>query len=142
MNTTRQIQLILPGSIRSKKNSKQAIMIGGKNCPRRPMIIPSKAYQVWETEARKEVMLKLPFAFKPIHGPVHVTAMIYFSGPRPDLSGCLESVGDCLQGLVWEDDGQIESWDGSRVIHDKANPRTVVEIRELDVMPLFSRGRS
>lgn len=127
------IKLTLPGSIRSKKNSKQAIMIGGKNCQRRPMIVPSKAYQLWEREARKALILALPFGFKPIEGALEIRAMIYYKGPRPDLSGCLESVGDCLQGLVYDDDGQIESWDGSRVIHDKDNPRTEVEITQMEV---------
>ena len=130
-NATKQITLTLPGSIRSKKNHRRPIIIGGRNVPRRIANIPSKTYQAWENEARKAVMLSLPFVFETIEGPLEVTAVIYYKGARPDLSGCLESVGDCLQGLVYEDDGQIESWDGSRVVHDKGNPRTVVEIKEV-----------
>ena len=104
-------------------------------------MIPGKPYQAWENEARKAAMMGLPFAFKPFVGPIEVTALIYYKGNKPDLSGCTESIGDCLEGIVWEDDGQIDSWDGSRRIHDKHNPRTEVVIRELGlrVGPLFQR---
>jgi Holliday junction resolvase RusA-like endonuclease len=94
-------------------------------------MIPGKPYQAWENEARKAVMMQRPVMRTPGDGPIEIRVTVYYKGNRPDLSGCLESVGDCLQGLVYEDDGQIESWDGSRVIHDKDNPRTVVVIKEI-----------
>jgi Holliday junction resolvase RusA-like endonuclease len=46
----------------------------------------------------------------------------------PDLSGVMESIGDCLEGIVFMNDQQIVSWDGSRLYRDKENPRTVVRI--------------
>ena len=118
----------LPGSIRSKKNSKQVIMVGGRNVPKRAMIIPSKAYQTWEKQARLAAAAQL-IGFKPVEGHVHVCAKVYYKGQQPDLSGCLESVGDCLEGYLWLNDKQIMSWDGSRLYHDKKNPRTEVEMR-------------
>ena len=121
------LRLIIPGSIRSKKNSKIACMIGGKNKPRRAIILPSKAHQKWEKEARKFIR---EFAIIPaLTCPVHVEAHFYYKGPRPDLSGCMESIGDCLEGVIWADDGQIVSWDGSRLHYDLKNPRTEVVIR-------------
>jgi len=122
-----EIHLTLPGSIRSKKNSKVATMIGGKNVPARAIIVPSKAYQKWEKEIREEIGLTYRGGLKA--GPLHVQVIAYCRGRLPDLSGCLESVGDVLENLVWEDDKQIRSWDGSRVFHDKHNPRTEVIVR-------------
>ena len=43
-----ELMLVLPGSIRSKKNSKMVIKAGG-----RWIIIPSTAYRKWEKQARK-----------------------------------------------------------------------------------------
>ena len=40
----------------------------------------------------------------------------------------LEGVGDCFEGIVWKNDRQIISWDGSRLFHDKDNPRTELKV--------------
>ena len=121
-----KIKITLPGSIRSKKNSKIATIIGGVNKPRRAMILSSKAYRAWEKQARQHAAYQYPG--EPITDPVAVKATIYYKGQMPDLSGSLESVGDCLQGLVYDDDKLIESWDGSRRYKDNKNPRTEVEV--------------
>jgi len=117
------INLTLPGSIRSKKNSKRIVGRG-----KRKFIIPSSAYLKWEKEARKAIMLQLKFGFEPLTIPIVARVLAYYKGQQPDLSGALESVGDCLEGLVYENDKQIISWDGSRLYHDLKNPRTLVEI--------------
>ena len=89
----------------------------------------STAYKAWEKTARMDAMTQLPVGFKIIAGQVRVKVLAYYKGSRPDLSGAYESVGDCLEGIVWENDRQIESWDGdSRLIHDKKNPRTEVTV--------------
>ena len=137
------IKLILPGSIRSKKNSKKIIAyprqkkgnnkhfwskIGWNYCYHR--IQPSDAYGKWEDEARRFVWREGPDSIteKPLEGLLHVKALIYYKGRMPDLSGAMESVGDCLEGIAWKDDSQIRSWDGSRLIHDLKNPRTEVYV--------------
>lgn len=136
------IKLTLPGSIRSKKNSKQIICVptkfketntkhhwsrlGWKFCY--IQIHPSRAYMKWEKAARDFVVHEHP---PMLTGPIHVKITIYYKGRRPDLSGAMESVGDCLEGIIWEDDGQIESWDGSRMIHDLKNPRTELEVCQI-----------
>lgn len=123
------IILILPGSIRSKKNSKRVYKRG-----RFTKVLPSKAYERWEEDARAIAKLELfhpdsdNFIREPLTEDLHVKITAYYKGPQPDLSGCLESVGDCLEGLAWDNDRQIKSWDGSRVIHCKDFPRTEVEI--------------
>ena len=117
-----EIRFTLSGSIRSKKNSKQVIMAG-----KRPMIIPSTAHKKWERRAREELWLyaKMP----PLICPVHIEALFFCKGVLPDLSGAMESLGDCLEGIIYRNDKQIISWDGSRVYHDKVNPRVEVVVR-------------
>lgn len=117
-----QLKITLPGSIRSKKNSKRIYASGPYK-----KVLPSKAYTIWEAEARS-VMLSRGYR-RVIDGPVSVEAHIYYRGQRPDLSGALESIGDALEGYVWANDKQIESWDGSRLHHDKDNPRTEIIVR-------------
>lgn len=91
--------------------------------------MPSKAYEKWEKAARLYVWGTGKAMIPPLTCPISIEAHFYFKGQRPDLSGCLESIGDCLEGILYADDAQIESWDGSRVHHDKARPRTEVVIR-------------
>lgn len=133
------MKLTLPGSIRSKKNSKQIICVPTKQKETNTkhfwsrlgwqccfmQIHPSKAYKKWEKEARESIPPEDQVTYT---GPIHVKITVYYKGRRPDLSGAMESVGDCLEGIAWQDDSQIESWDGSRLIHDVKNPRTIVEV--------------
>jgi Holliday junction resolvase RusA-like endonuclease len=112
--------LVIPGSIRSKKNSKRIY-----SCGRFKRVLPSKAYCEWEEQARKIIHKRNPL----LTSDVTVEAHIYYSGQQPDLSGCMESLGDCLEGVIWENDRQIISWDGTRLYHDKNNPRTEIIVR-------------
>ena len=117
-----EIRFTIPGSIRSKKNSKRIFSYG-----KFKRVLPSVAYEKWEAQARSWRFLFAPK--KIITEPVHVEANIFYNGKQPDLSGCLESIGDCLEGIVWANDRQIVSWDGSRLHHDKENPRTEIIVR-------------
>ena len=123
----KMIKLTLPGTIRIKKNSRRIFGYG-----KFKKVLPSKAYELWENEARKYIMtqIELTRSLPPFSGPIHVKMLAYYKGNRPDLSGAMESVGDCLEGLVWESDSQICSWDGSRMIHDLKNPRTEIMVEE------------
>lgn len=136
------ITVVIPGSIRSKKNSRQPLAIPspGKSTlykrypkaglkPVRIINVPSKAYKEWESAAKADASKQ--YFGAPMDGEVHVCAMIYYKGQQPDLSGCLESIGDAMEGILWADDKQIVSWDGSRRQKDNANPRTEVVVREV-----------
>lgn len=112
-------KITLPGNIRSKKNSKRVFCRG-----KIPTVLSSTAYLAWEKQARVSAMQQ--FNSLPLTCPVHVQAIAYCKGILPDLSGMLESVGDCLQDIVWENDNQIVSWDGSRIFRDKNNQRTEI----------------
>ncbi len=119
-------EFVIPGSIRSKKNSKRIVMAG-----KYPKLLPSKAYVRWEEAFRQELKLACyQKRIKPTDKPVHVQAVFYYKGREPDLSGCMESLADACEGILWENDGQIVSWDGTRKVHDKKNPRVEFAYRE------------
>lgn len=123
-----KLKIILPGQIRIKKNSKR-IYGSGKF----KKVLPSRAYKNWEKQARNfitEQMILNNILYRfPIETQISVKATIYFKGPRMDLSGAMESIGDCLEGLIWKNDRQIESWDGSRLIRD-LDPRCEIYITD------------
>jgi len=126
-----KIKVVLPGSIRSKKNSKRIYKQG-----KFTRVLPSRAYLEWEEKARFSVSvqhLTLPIKDYYKDKSVSINAQIYYKGQQPDLSGCLESIGDAMEGYLWANDKQIISWDGSRLHHDLKNPRTelTVEYEEL-----------
>jgi Holliday junction resolvase RusA-like endonuclease len=121
---TKNIILSIPGNVRSKKNHRIIVLRGNKK-----VSLPPTAYQKWEKEARQHAFWQLRGKIIPVHsGPVSVKAVFYYKGPKLDLTACMEAIADCLQGIVWENDGQIFSWDGTRMQHDIENPRTIVEI--------------
>ena len=122
-----ELKLTIPGSVVSKKNSKIATVVGGVHKPRRAIILPSTAYRKWEKQAQESLWGKVKYQ---INYPICVKAHFFYKGNRPDLSGACESIGDCLEGIVWESDRLIESWDGSRLTHDLKNPRTELTITE------------
>jgi len=130
------ITIVLPDTVRTKKNHKRPIYVKRKGDPTgkgKLKLIPSNAYLSWERMARTEAIIDLRRKYNiyaPIEHLVSVKATIYYKGPRPDLQGCFESIADCLEGILWVNDKQIESWDGSRIYHTKTDPRTVVQMEE------------
>lgn len=116
------MKIVIPGNIRSKKNSKRLIHAGGRTIP-----ISSKSYLAWEKQARNYCA-----GINPIPGPISVKSEIHYKGPRPDLSGALESIGDTFEGVLWENDRQIESWDGSRLVHDKTWQGVILTVEEFN----------
>lgn len=118
-----ELTITLPGCLRIKKNSKR-IFAKGKF----KRVLPSEAYLAWESDVRAFAWQN-SVLMSPLTCPVKVQALVYIKGQLPDLSGCLESIGDAMQGIIWADDKLIYSWDGSRVFHDKENPRTELIVR-------------
>lgn len=116
------MKLTIPGTIRIKKNSKRIFARG-----RFKTVLPSEAYLKWEKDARAHAMIQKTCK-TPIKLPVAVKAAIYYKGPMMDIHGAFESIADAFQGILWENDSQIKSWDGSRIYHDKDNPRTEIEV--------------
>jgi len=126
-----KLKVTLPGSIRSKKNSKRIYGAG-----KFKRVLPSKAYLAWEKRARAAIYYRHEITQDNIlkASPISINAQIYYKGQKPDLSGCLESIGDAMEGFLWANDKQIYSWDGSRLHHDKKNPRTELTVEYKEVL--------
>jgi Holliday junction resolvase RusA-like endonuclease len=110
----------------TKKNHSQIIVVGG-----RPRLIPSKQYIQYE----KDCQFFMPRILT-IDRPINVKAIYYMSTRRKvDLPNLHNALHDVLVAYrVVEDDNYkiIASTDGSRVRYDKDNPRTEIEITEVD----------
>ena len=97
---------------------------------KRPCIIQSKAYRVYEKAAKAQLALLGPL--KPITGPVQVTCLYYLATTRtPDLCNLMAATHDILEhcGVILNDE-QIKSVDGSRIVGKDANPRVEITIWE------------
>lgn len=107
------------------KKTHQRILINPKT--KRPFIMPSAAYKKYEAQAIKYIPPNIY-----IKSPCNIKALFYMpTRRRCDLTNHLESIDDIMvaAGLLEDDNYHIiESHDGSRVLYDKANPRTEVEI--------------
>jgi Holliday junction resolvase RusA-like endonuclease len=110
----------------TKKNSQRIVIRGGK-----PIILPSEKYKEYEAIAQWYI----PRRGEPIDFPVNVKCTFYMPSRRQcDLTNHLESIDDVMvkAGLLKDDNyGIIASHDGSRVMVDKDNPRTEVEITRI-----------
>ena len=109
----------------TKKNSQRMAKRGTKIIP-----LPSKAYTEYQEGAG--AFLK-PIG---IDYPVEITCLFYMKTRRQvDLTNLLEAVDDVLvhYGVIADDNSKIVvSHDGSRVLYDKANPRTEICIRRYE----------
>ena len=107
----------------TKKNSQRIVIRGNKRC-----ILPSEKYQEYESAA----LWLIPKRGIPIDFPVNVKCLFYMPNNRLcDLTNHLEAIDDIMvkAGLLKDDNYKIlVSHDGSRVMVDKNNPRTEVEI--------------
>lgn len=112
----------------SKKNS-QRILLNTKTG--RHFIAPSVQYDRYERDAMR-TLVGLPHMA--IREPVNVKALFFMpTRRRVDLVNLLEAVDDVLvkRGVLLDDNSTIiVSHDGSRVLYDKANPRTEIVIEE------------
>lgn len=122
---------------RTKKNSAQMI----PNL-KRPLLVPSKAYREWERAALRSLVasgliVKRGDGYSvqsvaPIGYPVNCRALIYRDALRGDAVGFYQAIGDFLQeaGIV-TNDRFIVSWDGTRLLKDKARPRVELELEHV-----------
>ena len=122
------MKLMLKGDPKTKKNSQQVVITGGRH-----RVIPSPAYRVY----RDMVLWQITGAHRQqISYPVNLKAVYYMQTKRKvDLVNLLEATCDILvdAGVLADDNSRIVvSHDGSRVAHDPRNPRVEIEITEAD----------
>lgn len=120
------IKFTLPIQPVTKKNSGQIITVGGF-----PRLIPSKQYLQFEKDCQpyfKQVLNQIG----QIDYPINLQAVFYVETKRKiDLPNLLNAVDDAMvkSELILDDNRDIiASHDGSRVYHDKFNPRIEIEI--------------
>lgn len=124
------IKFIIPIKPATKKNSGQIVMRG-----KYPVLLPSKQYLAFEKEC-------LPYlnhvkqAAGVINYPVNIECLFFTETKRKiDLTNLLNAIDDAMvkSGLILDDNRDIiAAHDGSRVFHDKFNPRIEIKITELN----------
>lgn len=104
----------------------------GQNRTGKPFIAPSKQYKKYEQAA---MWYLTPKPKDPLSGRYRVATVFYMPTRRKvDLTNLLEACHDTLVAAkILADDNNtiIASVDGSRVMYDKANPRTEIFIEEM-----------
>lgn len=120
------LKIVIPLEPITKKNSQQIIV---NRATGRPQIIPSKRYRQYEKDCAPFIKGK----GLAINEPVTVQCVYYMkTRRRVDLTNLLEATHDILvkyEVLADDNSNIIYSVDGSRVLYDKENPRTEIEIR-------------
>lgn len=114
-------KFVIPIAPVTKKNHGRIVLRNGK-----PKLLPSEQFERYQEAAG--------WFLKPIGivEPVNVRCLFYMPTRRVvDLVGLLQAIDDVLvhYGVLKDDNSRIiVSHDGSRVLYDKENPRTEVEI--------------
>lgn len=107
----------------TKKNHGQIIL-----CKGHPIMLPSKPYIEYE-KACKPFM---PTLNHPIDYPINLKCTFFMKSKRKvDLSNLISAISDILSkyNVILDDNRNIiASYDGSLVLYDKDNPRTIIEI--------------
>jgi hypothetical protein len=129
------VALTIHGCPRTKKNS-QRMAINKKTG--KPFPVQSKAWKEYSKHSPHQITAGS--AYMPICEAVNVKALFFMDTRRiVDIVGLTQGLHDLLveRGILQDDNSRIiVSTDGSRVLYDKANPRTDVAItRCSDAMP-------
>ncbi len=123
------IEFTLPVKPITKKNSGQIITVGGF-----PRLIPSKQYKQFEKDVTP-YLRRVKIQCGEIYYPVNIQCLFYVDARRRvDLANLLNAIDDAMvhSGLLIDDNRDIiAAHDGSRVYHDKDNPRIEIKITEL-----------
>jgi Holliday junction resolvase RusA-like endonuclease len=136
------VKLVITGSPRTAKNS-QRIFTNKRTG--KPFITSGKSAADWGPDAVRQLVEQRcaqgpvgmrclgPHVDFPLRNDVHVKALIYRDRRSGDLDNFEHAIGDALQKAgVIKNDNQIESWDGSRKLIDRINPRVEIEITPME----------
>lgn len=123
-----KINFTIPLPPITKKNSQRIFV---NKATGRRFVKPSEQYENYEQAAGHYI----PHATMPLDFPLNVKCVFYMSTKRRcDLTNLLEAIDDIMvkYGLIADDNYNIiASHDGSRVMLDRDNPRTEVEITDI-----------
>jgi hypothetical protein len=116
-------RLVISSPPRTKKTSNVLAVAG-----RRRVVLPSQAWRRWARTAEITFLdgetLRAWYANGPILCALNCRALFYRDADRGDAVGFYQGLADLLEqrGVV-ENDRQIRSWDGSRLLIDRTRPR-------------------
>ena len=126
----KDIKFIIPLPPVTKKNTSR-ILINRKTG--KPFVAPSEAFVKYQRNCFPVVKAL------GINRPINVKALYYMDTKRKvDLNNLHNALHDVMvhYGMIADDNSSIvASTDGSRVLYDKANPRTEVVITFYDSSP-------
>jgi len=109
------------GIPRTKKTSNRIVWVRGK-----PKVLPSLAWEKWV-----ETCVIVPSTPVP-YREYNVTALFYRDALRGDSHGYYQGLADLLEKHhIIANDVTLVSWDGSRMLKDKDNPRVEVTLTEV-----------
>ena len=124
------IKFSIPVAPKTKKNGMQIIQIKGRN-----ILIPSKQYRQFEKECLP-YLNRVKAQIGVVNYPINLKCIFYTDTKRKiDLPNLLNAIDDAMvkAGLIVDDNRDIiAGHDGSRVYHDKINPRLEIEITEMN----------
>ena len=125
-----RIEFVIPVRPATKKNNGQIVMRG-----KYPILIPSKNYLQFEKSCLP-YLKEVKDTAGVINYPVNVQCTFFTETKRKiDLPNLLNAIDDAMvkSGLIIDDNRDIiAGHDGSRVYHDKFNPRIEVVISGME----------
>ena len=126
------MKFIVISAPRTKKTSQQIARVRG-----RTFIVQDKVKAAYQKTAVEQLSAQLAEVrqhgdFATFDAPVQVSATFYRDKNLGDLVGYMQMIADCLEkaGVVVNDQ-LVQSWDGTRMSKDAANPRTELEVTAL-----------
>ena len=126
MDSSRQVTIVFPGHVPSKKNSKRIIPMGKHH-----KVIPSEAHDRWYSEA-----IKIVEGIPKFDSPYHLELKFYPGDlVRWDMDGSHTSIQDLLVDTeVVPDDNwrNLKSYSAKVAGFSKENPRVEVTIHQLE----------
>ncbi len=127
------MRFTIDGPPRTKKNHQRIIRVKG-----RPVIMQAKTADEWGKSAILQLMGQLRLTGFPAGSgdAVSLRALVYRDRNVGDLGNYLAAICDALEraGVV-VNDRLIQSFDGSRLLIDRKNPRV-----ELELTPMVESG--
>ncbi len=94
-------------------------------------MLPSKQFEDWNKYAQLQLAsFRASTDWRiPLRCNVNCKALFYRDAERGDANGYYQALADALEeGGIVENDRQIVSWDGSRMLKDSIHPRIIVSL--------------
>ena len=124
----RPVFLTIPGAPRTKKTSNKIWKVGN-----RKVVMPSEAWMAWRDDVVAHIAEHVPgVRTMRLAVPLNCRALFYRDANRGDAVGYYQGLADVLEEIgLLADDEHIVSWDGSRLLLDRVNPRVEVTLTPL-----------